>query len=469
LGLLLKASFPLFVACPLGVALLRSKRRLEALVLILLPCAVLALPWYVLHWRATLINALDAAYGQTPTRVQGTGAIFSFDAVAGYLKAAGVDGVSIYYVLSAPIVVALAWRRDRSLTRALAFCALWIAPVVVFIFAGNKDIRYAAPLYPAFALAIAVALDSLCVKLRWIPYALLVAPVSSMLATAFGWPYSGMDHRYARHFDRAVWPHDQIVAVIAGRAARTGTILIGTDRAHFNVNNFALALRQQRIPLQIETTAYEPDVKALFQAADSSSFFLFKQGGGEESPFFNVHYREVIGHVRESASKEEIPLPPDVAALPDGGAARLFQARRTALLSTLPELPELHANFGGMIELTGLSIKRTRGAMEVTFGWRCTRPIDREYWCFAHIIDDRNVILGQLDHRLAGGDPPLTEWHTGDGMVETLRRELPVEPTKVRLRIGLYYVPSEQRLRIALPARQNATLTDDGTAVLIVP
>lgn len=115
----------------------------------------------------------------------------------------------------------------------------------VVFFAGKKDIRYAASLYPALPLALALALDGVLQRRRWVAYGLMVLPL---------------------------------------------------------VNNFELALRQNRVPLSIETTAiettaYEGELEKLYGSADSSAYFLYKDGGERESPFSNRHFREVVEHV----------------------------------------------------------------------------------------------------------------------------------------------------------------------------
>jgi len=474
-GLLLKVSFPVFVAVPIAIALYRSTRRVAALVFLAVPCVAIALPWYTLHWRATLDNALDAAYGATSTQAQGTGAVFSFQAVAGYFKLVAQDGVSLYFVaLGAVLSLALLLRRDaEAFPRVARICGPWIAPLVLFVFAGNKDIRYAAPLYPAFGLAMALAFDGLFARRQWIAWLLMIGPIVAMLATNFAWPYAGADHRYARRHNSSAWPQEGIAKLIAEAdpLPKNARLLVGSDRERFNANNFELAIRELGLPLTVESTAYDRDINVLLRAVDSATYFVYKDGGEPESPFFNVHYGEIVEHVKHSVGVEEIHLPRELALVPDGGVARLFRVKRRVLTTTLPPLPELRADLGGLMELVGLEIHPTADAIEVTYGWRCLKPIDREYWCFTHITDERGVIIGQLDHRIAGGDPPITAWRPGEAASESFRFVFPnpKAASKVKLRIGLYDIPSDQRLRITLPAGSRAAVADDGTALVVEP
>ena len=73
-GLLLKVSFPLFVALPFAHALWRSRHRAQALLTAAVPCLLLALPWYLVNGRRTIQNAIEAGYGESAI-VQGADAL----------------------------------------------------------------------------------------------------------------------------------------------------------------------------------------------------------------------------------------------------------------------------------------------------------------------------------------------------------------------------------------------------------
>jgi hypothetical protein len=88
-----------------------------------------------------------------------------------------------------------------------------------------------------------------------------------------------------------------------------------------------------------------------------------------------------------------------------------------------------------------------------------------------HLIDRANKIVAQHDHRLLGGEPPLSSWRAGDGGEEQLRLRLPPEVNlaDLRLRFGLYDPSSGNRLQIA-PLEASAiprfSLADQETALL---
>lgn len=327
LGLLLKADFPLFVS-PVGAWLvLRRRDRWKTLLTILIPAFLLAAPWYCLHWRATLQNAISAGYGAS-AMIQGTGEIFSLPAVSKYLGMAVKRGISEYYLAVALLAAALAawWRREAF--RETARLLLWLAPFPVFVFGGNKDVRYIAPILPAFALGAACLLDCVTERRRWIGVAMLAFPLASLLAVSFGWPYAATDAGYAIRYDPYPWRQDEILTTIAEGAlfphAGQKVLLLGTDRGRFNADNFQLCALQDRLPLRVETTAYGRSLDDLLRQAGAADYFVYKEGGEAESEFFNTHAAELRQRLRESTEWVEIPFG---LALPDGGTAHILRRR----------------------------------------------------------------------------------------------------------------------------------------------
>jgi hypothetical protein len=195
---------------------------------------------------------------------------------------------------------------------------------VVFRFGGNKDIRYVAPLLPAFALGLGFLFDAALGSSDWPLTLILAFPLTNMLMVSFGRiPALG----YARSYDSAEWPQQAILHTICDspvfKPGEKKLLLLGTDRGSFNVNNFELAVVREHLPLTVYTTAYEKDLGALLRAVDAASFFIYKERGQPESTFFNQHFVEVVDHVRQSDLFEELPpsrrLPAAAAALPDDG------------------------------------------------------------------------------------------------------------------------------------------------------
>jgi hypothetical protein len=327
-GLLLKASFPLFVFPVLIYSVWHRPGARPKLVLsILLPSLGIAAPWYLLHWRATLDNAIDAAYGASGV-IYGTGPIFSFAAISAYLRIVSNSGVSLYYVFVAIVASAvLICERRRRVSGLPLPLVLWYVAFFVFLFGGNKDVRFIAPILPAFALTIAWILDAAGGRF-WATAVVLVFPFLSLLSTSFGWPYEGRDVGYAQRYDANTWGQSELLDVISKdltyRYGEQKMILVTTDRGHFNGDNFQLAVVERRLPIRVETTAYDKGVADAIHHAGGAAYVIYKEGGEAESPFFNKHSSQVMSELRRSQDWVELPFS---VSIPDGGSGRIFRHR----------------------------------------------------------------------------------------------------------------------------------------------
>jgi hypothetical protein len=323
-GLLLKADFPLFAGPAAAWLIVRSRRRRAAVLAVIIPAVILAGPWYVLHWRATLENAISAGFGFSAA-VQGTGPIFAPSSLFKYLRIVMDRGVSTYYVILVALAALVAQLRRRKILRELALLALWLAPSLVFVFGGNKDVRYIAPILPAFAIGAGCLLDAATRERQWLGVAALVYPLIALSAISFGWPYRTTDVGYAIRNDPSSWRQDEILSRIAETSlfphGGHKVLLVGSDRGYFNADNFQLSVLQDRIPLEVKTTAYAGNLAELLTEARSADYFVYKEGGEPESPFFNRHTTELLTQLLTSAEWSELPFG---RPLPDGGKAHIL-------------------------------------------------------------------------------------------------------------------------------------------------
>jgi hypothetical protein len=129
-------------------------------------------------------------------------------------------------------------------------------------------------------------------------------------------------------------------------------------------------------------------------------------------------------------------------------------------------LTDCSVTFDDQVELTGFALQQSAGSLEVKYRWRCRRPPDGEYWCFTHVIDEQDRIVGYLDHEILGGSPPMITWREGDVAMERLRlRSTAIqEKTKCRLAVGLFHRTSGARVQVK---DTNLPLADNGTAVYV--
>ncbi len=336
LGLLLKVSFAAFILPLFVYRWAKSPRRFRFVALPAIPCLLLALPWYSGHLLPTLYNAFDAGFGLSAT-IQGTGPIFALSTMLTYLSRIVSSGTSVYLaVLVGLLLVWNAFSRVRRATfqevwkSAGPVLVFWSLPFLLFLFGGNKDIRYVAPLLPACALLIAGLLDSAAPQnlIGSVLVAVLLSmPTIAMLSVSFGLPYRSGELTYARPFNRIAWPLDPILkAIAADTSVKLGekeTVLVGVDRGSLNANNVELTAVELELPFTIDTTAHERNLDTLQLKLAQASYFLYKEGGEPEEPAVNPYAADLARFAIADPNYREIFSTP----LPDGGAAHILRRR----------------------------------------------------------------------------------------------------------------------------------------------
>ena len=89
-------------------------------------------------------------------------------------------------------------------------------------------------------------------------------------------------------------------------------------------------------------------------------------------------------------------------------------------------------------------------SVNLVLGWSAVRKIEERYTVFVHLVDDTDLLWGQMDSEPAGGSKPTDGWVAGMKVED--RRGIPVlpgtPPGKYRLELGLYQPASGKRLGI---------------------
>jgi hypothetical protein len=492
LGLLMKMSLPLYVLVPMLYFAVRARTsalRLTTLAAFAVPAMAFALPWYFLNFRSVIATALKAGSAGT-AQVYATGEAFSWSGISNYLTNLFNAGPTLYFIALPLLLAAVAKLTPAAARRGLLLCALWGSPVLFLVFGHYRDLRYAAPLFPALALALAIlietALSNHGMKADIVACILFALPLLSMLQTSFGvlgnrrFEMGGLLFvaprlDYARMYDSAGWPQQEILLDLYRAAKLTDgehkSVILGTDSVHFNADNFQLAAIRNRLPFDITTTAYQTDPAALLTALNSTAYFIHKEGGEAQALNFNNLGSVALKEVRETGRFVELPI---ARALPDGGVAHVFANRESnrfiqsgVFLSTaLDAIPSCNVTFAGKLQLAGLSLRHTAEGLEVRLRWRSLKAVDRDYWCFAHVLDRSGNVAGYLDHQILNGDPPTRMWRAGDTALERLLFRPPAlsNDENYRLRLGLFDRTTGERLQIS---SSDFPLTDNDTAVLI--
>jgi hypothetical protein len=289
--------------------------------------------------------------------------------------------------------------------------------------------------------------------------------------------------------DRQNWLHREILEELRlhSRVPGKKTVMVGSDTPHFNANNFELAALEGSYPFRVTTSAYETDLPALANAANSAAFFIFKEGGEQGPSFTNRLFGSLLKEVHTSRKFVEVSAgrarPPLVQ--PDGGKVFIYRNTwpnspiyegyfvRPTIKSLNPfpdDIPPCEVEFGDLLALAGLSFEIEGKWLRVSYRWRCFRPPQHELMCFTHVLDRHEKVLGFLDHEILAGFPKLTSWQENDVATEKLCFRLPDEVNAVRLRLGLFDPSSGMRLQVQranAPERVRFSLVDRGTSVLV--
>lgn len=118
----------------------------------------------------------------------------------------------------------------------------------------------------------------------------------------------------------------------------------------------------------------------------------------------------------------------------------------------LPAQHQVHADFGGKIELLGYDLGQTRlrpgDTLSVVLYWRAIRDVAENYQSFVHVAEPLDVAWAQGDHLNPGG-LPTSRWPRDKYVWDEYKIRIPAEmPSGVyRLNVGLYRRSEGDRLR----------------------
>jgi hypothetical protein len=125
---------------------------------------------------------------------------------------------------------------------------------------------------------------------------------------------------------------------------------------------------------------------------------------------------------------------------------------RTPSFSAPPIPHAIHASLGGRFELLGYKLAREAiqpgQPLDVTLYWKSIAPSPLQYTVFAHLLDPQGSLRAQQDAMPQGGALPTSCWVVGEVVSDTLTIQLPadVPPGAYTLRVGMYYLPTGERL-----------------------
>jgi hypothetical protein len=117
--------------------------------------------------------------------------------------------------------------------------------------------------------------------------------------------------------------------------------------------------------------------------------------------------------------------------------------------------PELPIEFAKSIRLENYELTRTRVKRGEMIGlilyWRATQKPDKDYTVFVHLTDAEGRMIAGFDSQPREGHAPSSRWPlfelVPDGRVIIMPEDVPIGSI-LCLEIGLYYLPTMQRLAI---------------------
>lgn len=361
LGMLMKVSFPLYVAAPTAVVLLedvRARRKLGVeLVASWLRILAVGLPiaalWYFRNWKQVFDFAVSAGYGELG-RPYGRGGSFSLAGIGEYWLDIVNRGVAAYS--SMLLIAVAAWcavgkrRRGERCGMAPAdfrlLTAWWLVPAIALTLAVNREGRYTVPFLPAWALLLSAGWLAMTRRApRWV-MALLpllglanyafysaVPPASgpklsvgrvTLLSSALGWAHAP---------EAQEWPNDRVRSLVADDAAQLrlpaprATVLFSHPCLNAHNLNYLSALHRSPVRFRVWHFQSTVTAAAAAEAIVSSGDYIIVKSANLGPADLNAKSVETLSVLQAGGFPfDEVGAVP----LPDGSAATVFRPRSKA-------------------------------------------------------------------------------------------------------------------------------------------
>jgi len=124
-------------------------------------------------------------------------------------------------------------------------------------------------------------------------------------------------------------------------------------------------------------------------------------------------------------------------------------------------IPPLPVDFQVPIRLEGYELTSTtlryESELVLLLYWKATGLIDKDYTVFVHLVDENGHMVTSTDSAPRNDSAPTTTWQKGklivDGHVLWITSDIPLG-SRYRLEVGLYYLPTMERVGIVDGAGQ---------------
>lgn len=492
LGMLMKVTFPLYVAVPTALVLaqdvMRHRKLRPATLVSLARIAGVALPiaglWYFRNWATVFGFVLNAGYGKSAQHY-GQGNVFALRTVGAYWLNLINFGFGAYSLLL--LVVAACWAgwRVRRSANGLGIArdplylllAWWMVPWLALTFAVTKDIRFAVPYLPALALLLGAGLAGFGGRRLAV-----LGPVTAAAIFCYGYYSFGLP-RLARAELRAGglillsknlewahpptaqrWPNESVVEMIAADAAREGLAKprVSVMFSHFNLSahnlNYFSALQETPVRFNTYHFQLQEPARELAGRVRAQADYLLTKSGSPGASLLNAKNLEVLGLLREGGMPfhrlAAIPLP-------DGSEATVFRRRERGYRLWTPgeyasehgRSPQPPARFGDGIALLNSGVAMEPQGARITLVWQCIAAMPEDYRVFVHVIDPGGTAYANADHDPASGRHPTSRWSVGDILEEEIWIPKSL-PTGHRVFVGWYHLG--RRFQLPLTGKEAA-------------
>jgi hypothetical protein len=463
-GLLLKITFPAYVAGPLLLVWMDRRRNppdtgmRRPLLWIAAPALPIAATWYAFNLPVILRYAWQGAYGEI-------GAQYGFGGLRHWLMQVVERGLSVYYAGALLVlgVAALLLRRSGGppAGRSVMFLLAWLVPPLLATAAGrNREIRLFIPLLPVFAVLLAAALFRLARSGRVqaaLTGAVLVFPLCLYAELSFHSvrltpQHEGHDHpvrlgpfvAFGREFgwarppdNQGAWEQRRILEALHNLGVPPVTpryVVVGVEHPYLNANLLSYLNAYARYPYLFTSLGYaEPSVdRALERLYRLDARYLI-MGEGFHSNDLVDFLNQVNTGIQQRIDRGEVPFRLRAkVTLTHGIRAVLYEKEAPwttfpAGAAAAPTRP-LAVDFSGGVRFLGYDWKRRDAHLaELTCYWTAPHPVVEDFRVHLTFHREGRLILVQ-DHLVTDGRHPMYEWKHGEIVTQTLIVPLPPGP-----------------------------------------
>lgn len=496
-GMLMKVTFPLYVAAPTALVLAddvrRHRRPRSALLLGTARVAALALPiagiWYFKNWATVFGFVVKAGYGEW-AHAYGKGDVWSLRTLGAYwwdLVNFGIGGYAflLLVILAGCAGIAAAARRGGTrpviISGHLALLiAWWLVPWLTLSFAVSKDLRFSTPYLPALALLLGAGYAALARGRLGIAIGVLIAGLGVFSYTHYsfaapgpaielrpaGLLLIGKEVMWARPPTTEHWPNERIAETLAADALRLeianprATVLF--SHPQLNAHNLNYMTTRQQSPLRFNTCSFQApeSAQALAERIRSQSDYVLTKSSSLGQPQLNTKNLEVLALLRQTGFPF---LPIEAIALPDGSELTIFRRQEHGhrilklrdYRSTHGRSPQQTARFGDGIALLDFEVKATANGVKIRLLWQCLAPMVEDYRVYLHAYGAERGMFGVADHYPNRGNYRTPRWRVGDVIEDEVWLPGPAPPG-LAVFVGWYNLAERKQLPLVGPEASDA-------------